>query len=126
MFIIVILKESLVLMYFASHCDTMESWKVFVGHCDTSYAKKKKLKFSNVCRLNFSRTVKYIWSSHFPEFISRIILIRKDSFVYKYLATCIKNYQFLIIFIEINKNVWLLCAHPLKTSIVLHSRRPIY
>jgi hypothetical protein len=40
-----------------------------------------------------------------------------------YLLT--KNFQILIIFIEVNVNVCLLCAHHLMTSIILHTRRPI-
>jgi hypothetical protein len=35
-----------------------------------------------------------------------------------------KKFQILIIFIEINVNVYLLCAHPVMTSIILHTRRP--
>ena len=35
-----------------------------------------------------------------------------------------KNFQILIIFIEININVWLLCAHHVKRNVFLHTRRP--
>ena len=35
-----------------------------------------------------------------------------------------KNFQILIIFIEINVNVCVLCAQPVMTSIILHTRRP--
>ena len=35
-----------------------------------------------------------------------------------------KNFKVHIIFIEINVNVCLLCAHRVMTSIILHIRRP--
>jgi hypothetical protein len=38
--LVVIFKETLVLMCFASHFDIIESWKLFVGHGDIHYAKK--------------------------------------------------------------------------------------
>ena len=37
-----------------------------------------------------------------------------------------KNFQILIIFIEISVNVCLSCAHHVMKSIILHTRRPIY
>jgi len=40
LFLIVILKVTLVLMSYASHFDIMESLKVNVGHRDIYYAKK--------------------------------------------------------------------------------------
>jgi len=40
LFLIVNLKETLVLMCLASHFDIIESGKVNVGHRDTYYAKK--------------------------------------------------------------------------------------
>jgi len=45
----------------------------------------------------------------------------KDIFVFKYPVTCKKNLKFLIIFIEINLNICLLCAHSVMTSIILHT-----
>ena len=35
-----------------------------------------------------------------------------------------KLFQILIIFIELNINVWPLCAHPVMKSIILHTRIP--
>jgi len=40
LFLIVILKETLVLMCLASHFVIIESWKLNVGHRDINYAKK--------------------------------------------------------------------------------------
>ena len=70
------------------------------------------------------RKVKYILSSHFPEAIPTNIQIGNDFYVFKLPVRCKKNFQILIIFIEINVNVCLLCDHPAMTSIILHTRRP--
>ena len=35
------------------------------------------------------------------------------------------NFQIFIIFIEINENVCLLCAHHVMTNIIVHTRKPV-
>jgi len=51
--------------------------------------------------------------------------IGNDFFVLKYPVTLKqKILKFHIIFIEINVNVGLLGAHPVMTSLILHTRRP--
>ena len=72
------------------------------------------------------KKVKYIWSSHFPEAITTNMHIGNDPFVFKYPVTCKQKYfKIQIIFIEINLNVCLLCAHHVISSIILHTRRPV-
>ena len=44
--------------------------------------------------------------------------------MFKYPVICKKNFQILILFIEINVNVCLLCDHHLTIGINLHTRRP--
>ena len=46
-----------------------------------------------------------------------------DVFVFKYPVRCKKKFKILIIFIEINVNACLLCAHPVMKSIILHTPR---
>jgi len=46
--------------------------------------------------------------------------------VFKYTFNCKKKFQILIIFIEININVCLLCAHHVMKSIIIHTQRPIW
>ena len=48
LFLIVVLKETLVLMCLASCFDTIDSWKVNVGHRDIYYAKKILNNFRSV------------------------------------------------------------------------------
>ena len=72
----------------------------------------------------FFRKVKYIWKSHFSEVISTIMLIGNDFLVFKYRLRVNKDIQNLYIFIDIKVTVWLLCAHPLMTSKILHTWRP--
>jgi len=51
--------------------------------------------------------------------------IGNDFLVFKYAVNFKQNsFQFLIIYIEINVKVCLLCAHLVMTNIILHTRRP--
>jgi len=86
---------------------------------------EKNIKYFRMCGGYYCcRKVKYIWRSHFPKAISTNMLFGNDFFVFKYPATCTqKNFLILIIFIEINVNVCLLCAHHVMTRIILHTRR---
>jgi len=71
-----------------------------------------------------SKKLKYVWSSQFPEAITTNMQIENDSFVFKYPVTCKNNFKILINIIEINVNVFLVCAHHVMTSIIIHTRRP--
>ena len=59
-----------------------------------------------------------------PEAITTNMLLGNDAFVFEYAVSCKKNFKIHINFIEINVNVCLLCAPQVKTSIILHTRRP--
>jgi len=48
----------------------------------------------------------------------------ENDFLYLNTRLRLKNFHILIIFIEINVNVCLLCVQPLMTSIILHILRP--
>ena len=124
LFLIVILKETLVLMCLAGHFDIIETWKVNVGHRDIYYAKI--IKFFHMCGVRIlCKKLKYVLGSHFPEAITTKIQIGNDSFVFEYPVTCKQNYfKNHINFVVINVNVCLLCAPHVMTSIILHTRRP--
>jgi len=67
LFLIVILKETLVLMCLTSYFDIIESWKVNVGHRDIYYAKKN-IKFFHVWRLEFRVKKWNMYEAHiFPR-----------------------------------------------------------
>ena len=112
------------ILCYASHFDYIETWKVNVGHRDIYCAKILNFFICVEVRI-LCKKVKYVWSSHFPEAITTNMQIGYDFFVFKYPVTCKqKNFKIHINFIEINVNVCLLCALHVKTSIILHTRRP--
>jgi hypothetical protein len=122
-FIIVILKETLVLMCLARHFVIIESLKLIVEHRVIYYAKKI---------LNFFIYVE------FRILVEKWNVYEGHTFLRPQLQTCRlettslslntrllvnKYFQILIIFIEININVCLLCDHHVMKSIILHTRR---
>ena len=123
LFLIVILKETLVFMCLSIHFDIIETWKVNVGYRDIYYSKI----------LNIS----YEWSLEF--FVKKWNMYEAYIFQRPLQQTCSlettplclntrlrvkKNFKIHINFIEINVNVCLLCAPHVMTSIILHTRRP--
>jgi hypothetical protein len=87
---------------------------------------RKNIKLFPMCAgYNSCTKVKYIWKSHFPKDIITNMLIGNDFFVFKYTVGCKKYFQILYIYIEIKFSVWLNCAQPIMTSIIVHNRRPI-
>ena len=62
------------------------------------------------------KEVNYVWSSHFLEDITTNMQIGNDTFAFKYPVTCKKKFKIHINFIDINVNVWLLCAHHIMSS----------
>ena len=125
MFQSVILKNTLLLMCLAAVC----FWHVrkLNGGCCTSrhllWKKCFKLFWMSGGQ-NYCRKVKYIWSTHFHEVISKKLQIGNDNFVFKYPVKCKKILFILNIFIEIEVNLWLLYAQPLISSIIFDTRGP--
>jgi len=80
LFLIIILKETLVLMCLASHFDIIEIWKLNVGHRDIYYAKKILNAF--VC-VEFRILVEK-WNAYeghiFPRPLLQIWRLEKTSF----------------------------------------------
>ena len=60
----------------------------------------------------------------FPRPLQQTCRLETTPFV-KYPVTCKKNFKIHINFIEINVNVYLLCAHHVMTSIILRTQRPV-
>jgi len=124
LFLIVIVKETLVLMLFlASHFDIIESWKLIVGHRDKDYAKKILNAF--VCVEVRILVEKWnVYEGHiFPRPLLQTCRLETTSLCLNIRLIVIKYFQILITFIEPNVNFWLLCAHHVMTIIILHTRR---
>jgi len=110
-------------MCLSSHFDIMENWKLIVKHRDIYYAKKILISF--VCvevRILLEK-----WNVYEGHNFQRPLL---HTCILETISLCLytpllgkKNFQFFIIFIEINVNFFLLCAHHVMTSIILHTRR---
>jgi len=86
---------------------------------------RKKNKLFRMCGgWNSCRKVKYLWSSHFAEFISTNILIRNDFIMFKFRVKCkrkISNYHYF--YWNLGNRLTFMCSPPM-TSIIFHSRRP--
>ena len=109
-------------MCLASHCDIMGSWNMNVRQCNTLCEKKIKLFQISEC-YNSCRNVKYIRSVHFPRSLLLTCSLETTTLCLNTRLHVNKYFEILIIFIEINVNDWHLCAHPVMTSIILHSLR---
>ena len=124
LFLSVILKVTLVLMCLECHFDIIGKWKLIVGNRDINYAKKILNAFVCVEVRNLVEK----WNIYEVQIFLRPLLqtcrLETTFFVFKCPVTCKKNFQFLIIFIEINVKVCLFCAHHELTSIIHHTRRP--
>jgi len=124
LFLVVLLKETLVLMCLASHFDFIDSWKLIVGHSDIYYAKKILTPF--VCVEIRILVEKWnVYESH--------IIPRPSQHTCRLETTCLCLNTWLVVnkkfpnshyFFEIDVNVCLLCAHHVKNGINLHTRRP--
>ena len=67
----------------------------------------------------------YIYNAHiFPLSLAQTCWLETTSLCIYSRLRVNKNFQILIIFIKINVTLLLLCAHPLMTSIIIHTRRP--
>ena len=124
LFVIVILKETWVLMCLASHFDIIETWKVNVGHRDIYYPKKILNFFICVEVWILCKKVKDVWSPYFPEAITKTCRLETTPLCLNTLLHVKKKFKIHINCNEINANVCLLCAHRVMTSIILHTRRP--
>ena len=123
-FLIVILKETLVLMCLASH---FENYRDLKSECWTSrhILCKKILNFFICVEVRIlCKKVKYVWSSHFPEDITKTCRLETNPLCLNNRLRVKKIFKIHINFNEINANVCLLCAHRVMTSIILHTRRP--
>ena len=70
------------------------------------------------------KKVKYVWSSHFPEAITKTCRLETTPLFLNTRLRVNKKFQNSHNCNEINANVCLLCAHRVMTSIILHTRRP--
>jgi len=122
LFLIVILKETLVLTCLASHFDIIESWKLNVGHRDIYYAKKILNSF--VCvEVRIIVEKLNVYEGHiFPSPFLKTCRLETTSLYLNTRLFVNKNFQILKIFIEINLNFCLLCAHHVIKSLILHTR----
>jgi len=69
--------------------------------------------------------VKYIWKSHFPDFISTNMMFGNDFFVFKISFTCKQKISKILYFLLKLKYLFgFLCANPLMTSINFYTRKP--
>jgi hypothetical protein len=120
------LKETLVLMCFASHFDTMECWKVIVGH-RVIYYEKKKLNYFRWVEVRILVENWNIYKAHifFFSFV-QICWLETTSLYLNTRLTLSKKFPNSHNFIAININVWLLMCSPLMTTIILCIRRPNY
>ena len=119
LFQIVILKETLVFLFLASHFDTIESWKVIVGYRDNCYAKKKKK--SNVSNLEFLSKSEIYMILTFSRSLCTNMLIRNDFFVFTYTGKWKKFPYFHYFYWNPGKRFTFKCS-PLMTSMIFHSR----
>jgi len=115
--------ETLVLMCLASHFDIIESWKLNVWHRGICYAKKILNAF--VCVEVTILVEKWnVYEGHiFPRPLLQTCWLETTSLCVNTRLLVNKNFQILIIFIEINVNVCLLCPNHVMTSIILNARR---
>ena len=87
----------------------IETWKVNVGHRDIF---KKILNFFICVEVRIlCKEVKYLWSSHFPEAITKTCRLEKTPLCLNTRLRVKKNFKIHNNFNEINSNVLLLCAH---------------
>ena len=118
------LKETLVLMCWESHFDIIEKWNLIVGHRDIYYAKKILNTF--VCvevRIFVEKWC--VYEGHiFPRPLLQTCRLEKTSLCLNTRLFVKKKFPILIIFIVINVNVCLLCAHHVMTNIILHTWKP--
>ena len=100
------------------------SWKLIVVHRDIYYAKKILNSF--VCVE--VRIVLEKWNIYEAHLFSSPLLqtcrLETNTLCLNTRLRVKKKFQTLIIFIEINVNICLLCVHPVITSIIHHTRRP--
>ena len=88
LFLIVILKETLVLMCF---CKSFWHYRDLKSECWTSrhILYKKILNFFIWVEVRIlCKKVKYVWRSHFPKTITTNMQIGNDCIVFKYPVTC--------------------------------------
>ena len=123
LFLILILKETLVLMCLASHYDIIETWKVNVGHRDIYYAKI--LNFFKCVEVRILCKIWNMYEAHiFPRPLQKTCRLETTPLCLNSRLGVNKNFKIPINFIEINVNVCLLCAPHVMTSIILHTGRP--
>ena len=104
-------------MCLESHFDIIGNWKLIVGHLDIYYAKKG-IKFFVCVEVRFLVEKWIIYEAHiFRKSLVRTCRLETNSLCLITRLRVNKNFYNLIIFIEINLNVWYLCAHPVMTSI---------
>ena len=107
-------------MCLASHFVNIESWKLIVGYRDIYYAKKILNPF--VC---VEVTILVVKCNVYEGHMFTRPLLQTCRLETTFLCLNIRlignnNFQILIIFIEINVNVCLLCAHHVMEGIILH------
>ena len=104
---------------FGNYFGTLAIWEVTVQYRDNYYAKK-----------NFEcldvRILVEKWNTYDYHIFPRSLLHKcwLESIFFKYPIECKIKLNIFIIFNYIKVNFWLLWAHPLMTSIILHSPRP--
>ena len=109
-------------MSLASHFDIIESRILIVGYRDIFC--EKNFKFFRMCGGKYSCKNWNVYEVHiFSRPLLQTCRLETTSFCLNTRLLLKKYFQILIIFIEINVNVCLLCAHHVMTSIILHTRR---
>ena len=123
-FLVVILKETLVLMCMACHFDIIDNWELIVGHRDIYYAKQILNTF--VCVEVRILVEKWnVYEGHiFPRPLLQTRRLETTSLCLNTRLFVNNYFRIIIIFIEINVNVCLLCSHHVMTRLILHTRRP--
>jgi len=110
-------------MCLVSHFDIIEIWKLIVGHRDIDYAKKILNPFVCVEVRIFVEKLNVYEGHILPRPILQTGRLEKTSLCLNNRLIVNKNFQIVIIFIEINVNFCLLCAHHVMTSIIRHTRK---
>ena len=121
-FLVVILKETLILMCLSSHFDIIKRWKLNVGYLDIYYAKKILNTF--VC-VEFRIPVEKwnVYEDHiFPRPLLQTCRLDTNSLCLNTRVKLNKKFPKNHIY-WINVNVCLLRDHHVMKGIILHTRR---
>ena len=107
-------------------CKAFWHYRDLKSECWTSrhILSKKILNFFVCVEVRFFGEKWNIYEAHiFPRPLLQTCRLKTTSLCSNTRLRVNKNFEILIILIELNVNVCVLCAHPVMTSIILHTRR---